>query len=206
MTQATPSTTIRLFIVTGVDRLPPTYIAAASEDDARRVFVEFMTHRAPFHRGEIRHVSEPGANWLANRPQLSAAINDANDRGEAGVAWWLGHREGWLVQRAAAQPAGSLSAQAPDVRYYRLDDDKGLDVAVFAFDKDEAVLIFQIWHMTMFGRYREAFSIRRVSPWLLIGDQLSLRENMHIGLVGIGAQLANGDWRIVQPDEDGVFE
>ena len=201
MTQATPSTTIRLFIITGVDRLPPTYIAAASEDDARRVFLEFMAHHSPFHSGKMRQVVESSATWLANRPQLSAAINDANDSGKSGVAWWLGHRAGWVVRPAKSKPVGYLAAEEPEVQYYRFDNDDGLDLAVFAFDPDEAIRFFAIWHQCRFDALRADFYFQRLSPWLLIGDQLTLREEMTAGLIGVAAQCSDGAWRIVSPDD-----
>ena len=192
---------ISLYVITAEDRAEPTLIVASTEEHARAVFFEFMTVHAPFHDPAILKVQTPGAPWLANRPQLAAAVAEARDRSEVGVARWLGHRAGWEVRPARSVPVGCLSAHEPEVHYFRFDHEDGLDLAVFAYDVSEAIRLFEIWHKYRFETYREDFNVQRMSPWLLVDERLSLREDAAIGLVGVGARCDDGNWRIVKPDD-----
>ncbi len=83
-------------------------------------------------------------------------------------------------------------------------DDADLAVQVFANSHDEAAGLFQIWHYTQFGEVCHAFGCEQMSPWLLIGDQIGLREDMDGEQVGIAGREEDGVWRVLPPDHSGA--
>ena len=148
----------------------------------------------------------PSVQWFDNRPQLVETFEQAKQSRNVGVAYWLGHRAGWLVQHASAPMIGYHAELAPDVQYFRVDDGADLAVQVFANNQDEAAGLFQIWHYTQFGEVCGEFGCQQMSPWLLIGDQVSLREDMDGDQIGIAGHDEQGVWRVLPPDHPGAGE
>jgi hypothetical protein len=186
---------LRVYLITSdVIPLPLTVIA---EDDgaASRMFGEWAGHHHPGELLENVEIKLLSATDQALQPQLEAA----RAQGMAGLAYWAGHRLGYLVAAPQEPRFGALAPHEPDVRCYAVDDEAE-EVLVLARTREQAVALFTEWNLIAYGDRGESATVKEMSPWLLRGPQVTLREDMDEGLTGVGSVCEDGFWRIFPAD------
>ena len=129
-------------------------------------------------------------NSLALEPQLHAVMGE----GMQGICYWLGHRPGYAVAAPGEPFMGYVAPPPCKVRCFAVDHDGG-EMLVFASTMDLA-------HGIYITRFEDAYLdgndifVEEISRWLLLGPMATLREDMDLGLNGIGSVFEDGFWRI----------
>ena len=130
-------------------------------------------------------------NALALEPQLHAVMGE----GMQGICYWLGHRPGYVVAAPGEPFMGYVAPPPCEVRCYVVDDDAD-ETLVFAHSMDLARAIYIEWCKEAYGDGGDEESIEEISRWLLPGPMATLREDMDVGLTGVGSICEDGFWRI----------
>ena len=81
-------------------------------------------------------------------------------------------------------------------------DDEAEVVVVFAHTSDHARELFDEWNRRAYGDGGKNATVEEMSRWLLKGPQVTLREDMDVGLIGVGAVCEDGFWRIFPADHE----
>lgn len=172
-------------------------IVARDKEEAVTLFDLWREEHAP-------HAIEDGFTMvlltehdLAQHPQLQEAVLT----GCKGVAWWIGHREGWLIAPADGDEEGLVAPPQTTVGCFVFPDTEDFGtVYVFAETEERAIAMLHLHSLDKYGwdaSYKRHFEM---SPWLLQGEKITLREEMFAGRVGIGRQDADGVWHILPAD------
>ena len=67
---------------------------------------------------------------------------------------------------------------------------------------EDAVAAYTVWSLLAWGEMDEFFSVNEMSRWLLRGPQVTLRDDMDAGLLGVGTVCEDGFWRIYPADHE----
>ena len=65
--------------------------------------------------------------------------------------------------------------------------------------------MFTVWNRLAYGDDGVNATVEEMSPWLLRGPQVTLREDMDIGLTGVGSVCEDGFWHIFPADYEPNF-
>ena len=181
----------------GVSDLPstPLILIAHDDDAASRIFDTWTERHRPDEVTANHHLLGVGANQLALQPQLAETV----EGGVEGVAYWCGHRLGYYVAAPHEVQLGALGPPATLVKCFEVDDEAEV-MLVFARTSEHARELFTVWNRLAYGDDGESATIEEMSPWLLRGPQVTLREDMDVGLTGVGSVCEDGFWRIFPAD------
>lgn len=175
----------------------PVTIIAPDTDEALKTFHLWQKHHAPGSAHEDAKVSQFHELDLALQPQL----HDAVRKGRAGVAWWVGHREGWTITAPKDKAAGEIAPPFTSICCYVFPDTEDFGTFyTFAETRERAIATLHLHSLERLGWdavYGEAVEL---SPWLLMDEKISLREEMFKGLTGVAEKAADGTWHIVPAD------
>lgn len=186
----------------GVSDLPDTPLILIAHDDgaASGLFGTWMERHRPDERVANNRILAVGANQLALEPQLADAVG----RGVKGVAYWAGHRLGYYVAAPGEVQLGALGPAATLVKCFEVDDEAEV-MLVFALTSEHARELFTEWNRLANGDDGEAATVTEMSRWLLRGPQVTLREDMDVGLTGLGSVCEDGFWHIFPADYEPTF-
>ena len=186
---------LRVFQIVSEVAPAPLTVIAADDGGASRIFSTWFERHHPEEVVGKARVRAVGANELALQPQLTDAVG----RGVEGVTYWCGHRLGYYVAAPQEVQLGALGPAATLVKCFEVDDEAEV-VVVFAHTSDHARELFGEWNRLAYGDSGENATVEEMSPWLLRGPQVTLREDMDVGLTGVGSVCEDGFWRIVPAD------
>ena len=186
---------LRVFQIASEVAPAPLTVIAADDDRASRIFSSWVERHHPEEQVGKTHVRAVGANELALQPQLADAVGG----GVEGVVYWCGHRLGFYVTAPQEVQLGALGPAATLVKCFEVDDEAEVMV-VFAHSSEHARALFQEWNRLAYGDGGENATVAEMSPWLLRGPQVTLREDMDVGLTGVGSVCEDGFWRIFPAD------
>lgn len=169
-------------------------IVARDKEEAATFFDLWREEHAP-HAIEdgfaMVHLTE---HDLAQHPQLQEAVLS----GRKGVAWWIGHCEGWLIAPADGDEEGLVAPPQTTVGCFVFPDTEDFGtVYVFAETEERAIATFNLHSLNRFGWDASYVRHFEMSPWLLQGDKITLREEMFGGRTGVGQLDVDGTWHIV---------
>lgn len=193
--------TINVYRIYGEESPVPLTVFASDTNQAEEIYAEWILRHMPGRDDVPDTIEQCIDESFAEFPQLGEAAHEATLKEQGGVAYWLGHRGGWFVQPASAPRLGEIAPASSSVECYLfIYGENDVRLYVFANDRDHATELFQEWHKDTFGRPFEQIMFKQISRWTLTEDQVTLREEMDIGMVGIsGYSLATG-WHIYPPD------
>ena len=169
----------------------PVSIIASDDGAASRIFSKWVDRHHPGEQVERTRVRLVGANELALQPQLAIAV----ESGVEGVTYWCGHRLGYYVAAPQEVQLGALGPPETLVKCFEVDDEAEVRM-VFAHSSDHARELFTVWNRLAYGDDGENATVEEMSPWLLKGPQVTLREDMEIGMTGVGDVCEDGFWHI----------
>lgn len=175
----------------------PVSLVARDIDEAFRLFHLWRGVHAPELADADVMVAELSERDLACRLELAAVL----DLGRIGVAWWASDRGKWVVGTADDDALGVIAPPRPPVRCFVFDDvgDKST-VYVFAETIDAAVENLHTFNRTWERGDLTYAGGSEMSPWLLIGSMVTLREHIFEGKTGVGFQDGDGSWQIIPAD------
>lgn len=124
----------------------------------------------------------------------------------SGIGWWIDHRQGWIVGPGDGESRGWLNPPHTDVMCFRCSGPDFPELLVFATSPRQACEIFDERSRDAFGWEGELETMQRYVHWLLVGPQVTLREDMDAGLTGVGRECEDGFWRIFAPDHERSLE
>lgn len=186
---------LRVFQIASDVTTTPVCVIASDNGAASKIFGKWVERHHPDEQVEGPHVRLVGANELALQPQLASAV----ERGAEGATYWCGHRLGYYVAAPHEVQLGALGPPATLVKCFEVDDEADVRI-VFAHSADHARELFTVWSRLAYGDDGESATLEEVSPWLLRGPQVTLREDMDIGLTGVGAVCEDGFWHVFPAD------
>lgn len=175
----------------------PVTITAHDPNEAHQTFRIWQEHHAPGSSQKDAQVSQLTELDLALQPQLYAAVST----GAAGIAWWVGHREGWRITAPQDEAAGTIAPPVTPVCCYVFPDTEDFGtIYAFAETQERAIATLHLLSLERLGWDAVYRKVVELSPWLLTGDKITLREEMFDGLTGVGEKGKDGTWHIVQAD------
>ena len=179
----------------------PVSIIASDDGAASRIFSKWVERHHPGEQVERSRVRLVGANELVLQPQLASAV----ESGAEGIAYWCGHRLGYYVAAPLEVQLGALGPPATLVKCFEVDDEAEVRM-VFAHSSDHARELFTVWNRLAYGDDGVNATVEEMSPWLLRGPQVTLREDMDMGLTGVGSVCEDGFWHIFPADYEPSFK
>ena len=191
---------LRVFQIASNGTATPVSIIASDDGSASRIFNSWLERHHPDELTDEPHVRAVGANKLALQPQLA----NAADGGVEGVIYWCGHRLGFYVAAPHEVQLGALGPPATLVKCFEEDDEAEVRVD-FAHTSEHACELFTEWNRLADGDDGESATVTEMSRWLLRGPQVTLREDMDVGLTGVGAVCEDGFWHIFPADYEPTF-
>ena len=191
---------LRVFQIASEVAPAPLTVIAADDDRASRIFRSWAERHHPGELVGKTHVRAVGANELALQPQLADAVG----RGVDGVTYWCGHRLGYYVAAPHEVQLGALRPASTPVKCFEVDDEAEV-LIVFAHTSEHARELFGEWNRLAYGDSGENATVEEMSPWLLRGPQVTLREDIDGGLTGVGSVCEDGFWRIFPADYEPTY-
>ena len=188
---------LRVFQIASNVNATPVSIIASDARCASKIFSTWVERHHPGEQVERPLVRLVGANELALQPQLVSAV----ERGVEGVIYWCGHRLGYYVAAPGEVQLGALGPAATVVKCFEVDDEAEV-MLVFARTSEHARELFTVWNRLAYGDDGESATIEEMSPWLLRGPQVTLREDMDVGLTGVGSVCEDGFWHVFPADHE----
>ena len=188
---------LRVFQIASNVTTTPVSVIASDDGSASRIFSEWVERHRPDELTDKPRVCLVGANELALQPQLTSAV----ERCVEGIAYWCGHRLGYYVAAPHEVQLGALGPPATLMKCFEVDDEAEV-MLVFARTSEHARELFTVWNRLAYGDDGKSATIEEMSPWLLRGPQVTLREDMDMGLTGVGAVCEDGFWRIFPADHE----
>jgi hypothetical protein len=176
----------------------PVTIFAKNEEEARAIYrrwIEAHHDGRPFRPTTIYPFSE---QQLTDRPVLAAAAGSNT----LGVGYWDRRAERWRIAPPDVSPLGDLVEHEPGVRYYEFTTDEGDFTMVFAESVEHATTLYCAYKLHGWKAVPQRFAIRHMSRWDLKGEHVTLRDDMHAELWGIGLPDNRGIWRIQPPEHN----
>ncbi|WP_225204454.1 hypothetical protein [Novosphingobium huizhouense] len=176
----------------------PLTVCASNFDQASELYGLWSQTHAPFL--ELGEAEAKVSTWQAMmdvNPQLA----DAARSGLVGVAYWVGHREGWRIAPADAEPAGIIFPLEPPMKCFVFQDDDMGELLIIAEARRGALLAYEFYIDDLPGWKNAMCAITEISPWLLTGPKVRLRELMDAGWDGVGVPGENGEWTIIPFEE-----
>lgn len=188
-----------IFIVTS-DALPaPVTVIARDSDEAFRLFYIWHRHNAIDLGHETATVTMLTAQDLSSTPQLAEAAQS----GMVGIARWVGHHEGWIVTVPDDdEPAGQIAPPETEVSCFVFSHADDGTLHVFAETIERAIATLHLYSLDQNGWDAEYDAVVELSPWMLTGPMVTLREEMFDGITGVGMRCEDGFWRIFPADYD----
>ena len=186
---------LRVFQIASNVTATPVSIIASDDRSASKIFSTWVERHQPGEQVERPLVRLVGANELALQPQLVSAV----ESGVEGVTYWCGHRLGYYVAAPGEVQLGALGPATTLVKCFEVDDEADV-MLVFAHTSEHARELFDVWNRLAYGDGGENATVEGMSPWLLRGPQVTLREDMDVGLTGVGSVCEDGFWRIFPAD------
>ena len=188
---------LRVFQIASNVTTTPVCAIAFDDGAASRIFSKWVERHHPGEQVDRPRVRLVGANELALQPQLTSAV----ERCVEGIAYWCGHRLGYYVAAPHEVQLGALGPPATLMKCFEVDDEAEV-MLVFARTSEHARELFTVWNRLAYGDDGKSATIEEMSPWLLRGPQVTLREDMDMGLTGVGAVCEDGFWRIFPADHE----
>lgn len=182
---------LRVFQIASEVAPAPLTVIAADDGGASGIFSTWFERHHPEEVVGKARVRAVGANELALQPQLT----DTVARGVEGVAYWCGHRLGFYVAAPHEVQLGALRPASTPVKCFEVDDEAEV-LIVFAHTSEHARELFGEWNRLAYGDSGENATVEEMSPWLPRGPQVTLREDMDMGLIGERSVCEDGFWRI----------
>jgi hypothetical protein len=192
---------LRVFKVEWEHMPNPLTIIAPDDGAAIRIFDEWVEHHPPLDRWTMRTVSLVSPTELVIQPQLADAVR----QGVASVVYFVGHRLGYLLAAPGEAQLGAIAPPEPEVRSFAVNDGAE-ETLVFARDLERARELFSTWNALTYGDDGEGAIIEEFSRWLLHGPRATLREDMDLGLTGVGEVAEDGFWHIYPADHEPTIE
>lgn len=135
---------------------------------------------------------------LSRSPQLAEVAYE----GKVGIARWIGHREGWTVTDPNDDaPAGQLAPPETDLRCFVFTGEDGT-LYVVAETLERAIATAEVYSLDQSGGPADYDNVLELSPWMLTGPMVTLREDMFEGITGVGMECDDDFWRIFPADYD----
>lgn len=180
------------------DALPtPVTIVARDSDEALRIFCIWRECSARTLGTMSATVTRFTDDDLARVPQLA----DAAQVGMVGVARWLGHREGWVVTVPDDdEPMGQIAPPETSVSCFVFSHEDYGTLHVFAETMERAIATLHLYSLDQNGWDAEYDDLVELSPWLLTGPMVTLREDMFDSITGVGMLCEDDFWRIFPAD------
>jgi hypothetical protein len=126
----------------------PVTIIAPDADEALKTFHVWQKHHAPGSAHDDAKVCQLHELDLALQPQLQ----DAVEKGRTGVAWWLGHREGWTITAPADKAAGEIAPPTTSVCCYVFPDTEDFGTFyAFAETRERAIATLHLHSLERLG-------------------------------------------------------
>ena len=187
---------LRVFKMSSNLTTDPVTVIAPHAEAAHSMFEIWAEEHCFAQQIEEPKLSLVSADDLAVQPQLENAAR----QGVSGIAYWCGHRLGYLVAAPQEHQYGAIAPSEPNVRCFAVDD-QAEEVLVFARNLDEALSFYRVWNATAYGcEDTERTSASEVTRWLLSGPQVTLREEMDLDQIGVGQLCEDGFWRVFPAD------
>ena len=181
----------------------PLTVLAGNADDADLVYREWRSIHCPTWSKDPAQLVEVSEEWLAERPQLAAAVAQARKVPLDWVFYFLGHEAGWTFRTTYMDTVGVIAPVEPVVRYYLVETDgNGDQTDVFANSMEDAIQLYIDYSETAFTKCDHAYSITQTSRWVLMGDKTSLRAEMDRETVGISGWDMREGWHIYPFDHE----
>lgn len=189
----------QVFLVTYQSAAMPLTVVARDVADAFNVFHLWRETHAVHALNDNAQLQKLTAHCLADEPQL----RDVVESGSRGVAYWLGHREGWTIASPEGERLGELTAPQSAVKCWEFPDLNDLGtVLVFEETRERAIATLHLYSLDRCGWDANYWSFSELSPWRLNDEKLTLREEMFDGRTGVGMLCDDGLWRIYPADYD----
>ncbi|MCW1381970.1 hypothetical protein OLX02_03960 [Novosphingobium sp. KCTC 2891] len=186
-----------VFMVTSAALPTPVIIVARDSDEALRNFWIWRECSAGKLGTMSAIVTRFTADDLARVPQLA----DAARSGMAGIARWVGHREGWIVTTPDDdEPAGQVAPPKTEISCFVFSHADDGTLHVFAETMERAIATLHLYNLDQNGWDADYDDVVELSPWLLTGSMVTLREEMFDGITGVGMRCEDGFWRIFPAD------
>lgn len=176
----------------------PVTIFAKNVGKAHEMFELWRSYHAPFLAITETTIGESSVSHLDDRPQLAEAAR----AGIAGVGYWMGHRDGWCIRPADGDAPGVIAPLVPAVKYYAWNSEDIGEVLVFAETRHDADKIYDEFHRDQTGWEDDFPDVKEMSRWLLTGPKVTLREDMDVGLTGIGRECEDGSYEVPLTDTE----
>ena len=181
----------------------PLTVFAGSADDADLVYREWRSIHCPTWSKDPAQLVAVSQAWLAERPQLATAVDQAKKVPLDWVFYFLGHEAGWTFRTTYMDTIGVIAPVEPVVRYYLVETDgDGNQTDVFANSMEDAIQLYIDYYETAFTKCDHAYSITETSRWVLMADKTSLRAEMDRETVGISGWDMRGGWHIYPFDHE----
>ncbi|KTR82484.1 hypothetical protein NS277_13470 [Novosphingobium barchaimii] len=177
----------------------PVTIVAHDAEEAFRNFLLWSSRHAPEALDGDSEVVQLTERDLALQPQL----RDAASSGHTGVAWWMGHHEGWLITAPDGDAAGETAPPYTPIKCYAFTgSDEFGTIYVFTKTPELASAMLHLHGLARFGSDVDFEDVNEISPWLLTDGKMTMREQMFERVTGVGRPCEDGIWRIFPADYD----
>lgn len=182
----------------------PVVIFAASAADAADTFALWSSIHMPDWSNTPAKIQEMSSEWLAERPQLAAAVARARATSMYdAVLLFRDHKAGWFAVGVEATAIGTIAPVEPAVRSFQVrrsvEGLEGREVMVFAHDVTHAIQLYTEYRETYGSPVDTPFEVLEFLRWTLTGEQTILRELMDLGVIGIAGWAPNHGWSIYPP-------
>lgn len=185
----------------------PLTIAASDFEAAEEVYAEWRRIHAPHWSMRPLEMEKMCDAWLKERPQLADAIRRASEKnlGDC-VLYFLDHDAGWIAKPTYSTRIGGIAPAEPLVQCYQVRVEKeglrGPEVMLFARSEADAYQLYIDWHEEQIGLVGHSYTISPFSRWTLAGEQITLRKEMDLGMVGIAGWSSTGGYHIYPFDHE----
>ena len=187
-----------IFLIVSEIMSDPLTVFARDSIEAHRIYQTWRDRHVQGSGPDEALIARFSEHDLAMQPQIA----EAAQTGAIGVGWWIGHADGWVVTAPDADPRGAIAPPEPPVDCFVFDDGAGELVYVFAETQERAHATHVLWNLDSHGEPGEFQRIQTLSRWLLTGPKRTMREQMDLGLTGVGRECEDGFWRIFPADAE----
>lgn len=180
----------------------PLTVYAGNADDADLVYREMRSIHYPAWSNDPARLVQVSEAWLAERPQLAAAVNEARKVPLDWVFYFLGHEAGWTARTTYMDTIGVIAPTEPFVQYYLVETDDGDQTHIFTSSAVDAFQLYRDYYETAYTKLDHPYTLSERSRWLLVGDMVSLREAMDRETIGIAGWDMMKGWNIYPFDHE----
>lgn len=190
------TTTMMVFEFARGDSVPPITVFADELRQAEELFRRWSQAHDPEFNDGPPNVFPFNAQWLELRPLLRSAVK----RVQPGIGYWDERSFAWVTHEPEDETDLPLAPAPGKVRLYRFDCEERLQELVFAMSYDEAVRLFCLHHIELWGSLPTSFTARETCRWTLSGPLAVLRDQLEAEITGVAQRDRAEGWRVLPAD------